>query len=74
MCHDRTAFVTFNLICCGCDEECALLIFREHDEECAYDWDSIGGAIQVLCNAVGGGRVSDFPEKKALGRHTVQRY
>ena len=27
-----------------------------------------GGGIQSLRNAVGGGRVSDFPEKKALRR------
>ena len=31
------------------------------------------GAIHVLRNAVGGGRVSDFTEKKALRRCTVQR-
>ena len=30
-------------------------------------------AIQVLCNEIGGGRVSDFPEK-ALRRCTIQRY
>ena len=37
----------------------------------AVHWDI--GAIQVLRNAVGGGRVSDFPEK-ALRTCTVQRY
>ena len=31
------------------------------------------GGFQVLHNAVGGGRVSDFPEK-ALRRCTVERY
>ena len=31
------------------------------------------GAIQVLLNAVGGGRVSDFPEK-VLRRCTIQHY